>query len=208
MDRRSRAPEGSLALGRRLAIGVLRLRGWRLTGEAPDLPKYVIVFGPHTCNWDFLLGMLAARGYGIRASWLGKDTIFRWPVAALLRRLGGIPVHRDRHDGIVGQVVTAFAGADSIMLGLTPEGTRRLAPHWKSGFYRMARAAGVPIVIAAVDGPSRRIILGPAIPLTGDVRRDMDRVRAFYAGTRGIHPEKASAVRLREEDTPSGEPLR
>ena len=192
---------------RRLAVWVLRLRGWRLVGRAPDLPKYVVVFGPHTCNWDFLLGMLAARGYGIRASWLGKDSIFRWPVAGLLRRLGGMPVHRDHHEGIVGQVVAAFASVDSMVLGLTPEGTRSLAPHWKSGFYRMARAAGVPIVVAAVDGPSRRITLGPTIFPTGDVRQDMDRVRALYAGTRGIHPGRASAVRLREEDAPSGEPL-
>jgi 1-acyl-sn-glycerol-3-phosphate acyltransferase len=192
---------------RRLAVWVLRLRGWRLVGRAPDLPKYVVVFGPHTCNWDFLLGMLAARGYGIRASWLGKHSIFRWPVAGLLRRLGGIPVHRDHHEGIVGQVVAAFASADAMVLGLTPEGTRSLTPHWKSGFYRIARTAGVPVVVAAVDGPSRRITLGPTIFPTGDVRQDMDRVRAFYAGTRGIHPGRASAVRLREEDAPSGESL-
>ncbi len=186
-------------MGRRLARLVLGLRGWRLSGEAPDLPKYVIVFAPHTCNWDLLLGMLAARGYGIRASWLGKDTIFRWPVAAFLRRLGGIPVHRNRHGGIVGQAVAAFAEADSMVLGLTPEGTRRRASYWKSGFYHIGAGAGVPIVLASQDRPTRRIALGPALVPSGNVRRDMETVRAFYAGTRGIHPERAGPVRLREE---------
>jgi len=201
-------PEGAEkepAVGRRLAIWLLRLRGWRLVGRAPDLPKYVVVFAPHTCNWDWLLGMLAARGFGIRASWLGKGSIFRWPIAGFLRRLGGIPVHRGRREGIVGQVVGAFASADSMVLGLTPEGTRSRTSHWKSGFYRMARAAGVPIVVATLDQPSRRIAIGSAIFPTGDLRHDMDRVRAFCAGTRGIHPEKAGAVRLLEED--AGGPL-
>jgi 1-acyl-sn-glycerol-3-phosphate acyltransferase len=207
MERRRWALQRSPAVRRRLAIWVLRLRGWRLVGRAPDLPKYVIVFAPHTCNWDFLLGMLAARGYGIQASWLGKHSIFRWPVAGFLHRLGGIPVHRDHHEGIVGQVVAAFGSADSMVLGLTPEGTRRRTSHWKSGFYRIARAAGVPIALASLDRPGRRITLGPAIAPTGDVRQDMDRIRAFYAGTQGIHPERASAVRLQEEDARPGEPL-
>jgi 1-acyl-sn-glycerol-3-phosphate acyltransferase len=191
---------------RRLATWALRLRGWRLAGRAPDLPKYVIVFAPHTCNWDFLLGMLAARGYGISASWLGKGTIFRWPVASFLRRLGGIPVHRDRRQGIVGQVVAAFASSRAMVLGLTPEGTRHRTPYWKSGFYQIARAAGVPVVVASLDRPRRRITIGPAIWPTGDARRDMDQVRAFYAGAQGIHPDKASAIRLREEDAPPGVP--
>jgi len=193
-------------LGRRLAHWALGTRGWRLAGRAPDLPKYVIVFAPHTCNWDLLLAMLAARGYGIRLSWLGKSSIFRWPVAGFLRRVGGLPVHRDHHEGLVGQVVAAFAAAHSMILGLTPEGTRSRTPYWKSGFYRIALAAGVPIVLASLDRRSRLITIGPAVLATGDARRDMDRIRAFYAGTQGIHPEKASPVRLSEEDVLPGEP--
>jgi 1-acyl-sn-glycerol-3-phosphate acyltransferase len=185
---------------RRLAIWALRCRGWRLAGEAPRLPKYLILFGPHTCNWDFLLAMLGIAGYGIRPKWLGKHTIFRWPVAGLLRRMGGIPVHRESHEGVVGQIVAAYDAADSLVIGLTPEGTRSPGKYWRSGFYHLARAAGVPVVLASLDGPSRRIAIGPTLELTGAVRADMDRIRAFYAPVRGIHAHKASLVRLREEE--------
>jgi 1-acyl-sn-glycerol-3-phosphate acyltransferase len=184
---------------RRLAIWVLRLRGWRLAGAAPPLRKYVVVLAPHTCNWDFPLAMLAASGYGIRLSWLGKHTIFRWPVARFLRGIGGIPVHRERHDGLVEQIAEAFAAADSLVIGMTPEGTRTATPYWKSGFYHMARRAGVPLVLASLDRPTRRITLGPVVILTGDPAKDMEPIRAFYAGARGIHPHKASTVRLLEE---------
>ena len=189
-------------MGRRLAIWVLRLGGWRLAGRAPDLPKYVVVFGPHTCNWDFPLAMLAAKGYGIRLSWLGKHTIFRWPIAGLLRHLGGIPVRRNQHGGLVGQVVAAYAAADSLVIGMTPEGTRSLTRYWKSGFYHIARGAGIPIVLASIDRPTRRITLGPALELSGDPHRDMEAVRSFYANARGIHPERTGPVRLREEAGP------
>lgn len=184
----------------RLATWALRLRGWRLAGGAPPLAKYVVVLAPHTSNWDFPLAMLAASGYGIRLSWLGKHTIFRWPVAGFLRAMGGIPVHRERHDGMVGQVVESFAASDTLVIGMTPEGTRTATPHWKSGFYHMARHAGVPIVLASLDRSTRRITLGPVVIPTGNPAKDMEAVRAFYAGVRGIHPHKASAVRLVEEE--------
>ena len=186
----------------RLAVVALRLRGWRLSGEPPDLRKYLIVFAPHTCNWELLLGLLAAAGFGLRISWLGKHTIFRWPIAGLLRHLGGIPVRRDHHEGLVGQVVAAYAAVDSLVIGMTPEGTRSLTPYWRSGFYRMALGAGVPIVLASIDRPTRRITLGPALELSGDPHRDMEAIRFFYANVQGIHPEKTGPVMFCEEADP------
>lgn len=186
----------------RPAVAALRLRRWRLIGELPDLPKYLIVFAPHTCNWDLLLGLLAATGFGARVSWLGKSTIFRWPVSGLLRHLGGIPVQREHREGIVGQVVAAYAAADSLVIGMTPEGTRHPTPFWKSGFYHMALGAGIPIVPASIDRPTRHISVGPPLDLSGDLHRDMEAMRLFYAGAQGVHPERAGAVRLREETPP------
>jgi hypothetical protein len=183
----------------RLAVVALRLRGWRLSGEPPDLRKYLIVLAPHTCNWELLLGLLAAAGFGLRISWLGKHTIFRWPIAVLLRHLGGIPVCRNQHEGVVGQVVAAYAAVDSLVVGMTPEGTRSLTRYWKSGFYHIARGAGIPIVLASIDRPTRRIALGPTLELSGDPHRDTEVIRVFYANVQGIHPERTGPVRLREE---------
>lgn len=180
-------------------MAALRLRGWRLTGELPALPKYLIVLAPHTCNWDLLLGLLAATGFGARVSWLGKSTIFRWPVAGFLRRLGGVPVDRNHREGVVGQVVRAYAATDTLVVGMTPEGTRHLTPFWKSGFYHIALEAGVPVVPASLDRSTRSIAVGSPIGLSGDARRDMEAFRRFYEGARGIHPEKAGAVKIREE---------
>ena len=185
-----------------LAVAALRLRRWRLVGTRPDRRKYLIVLAPHTCNWDWPLAMLAAAGFGLRLSWLGKHTIFRWPVAGILRGMGGIPVHRDRREKVVEQVVAAYAAADSLVVGMTPEGTRTETPYWKSGFYHMAHKAGVPIVPASIDGATHQIRLGSPIPVSGDVCRDMDALRSFYADTAGIHPDKAGPVRLREEEAP------
>ena len=187
---------------RRLAVVALRLRGWRLSGEPPDLRKYLIVFGPHTCNWDLLLGLLTKAGFGLKASWLAKEAIFRWPIAGLLRRLGGIPVRRNQREGLVGQVVAAYAAADSLIVGMTPEGTRSLTRYWKSGFYHIALGARIPIVLASIDRPTRCIALGPTLQLSGDPHRDMEAIRFYYANVQGIHPEKASPVRLREEAGP------
>jgi 1-acyl-sn-glycerol-3-phosphate acyltransferase len=187
---------------RRLAVVALRLRGWRLSGEPPDLPKYLIVLAPHTCNWELLLGLLAAAGFGLRISWLGKHTIFRWPIAGLLRHLGGIPVRRNQHGGLVGQVVAAYAAADSLVVGMTPEGTRSLTRYWKSGFYHIALGARIPIVLASIDRPTRRIELGPTLEPSGDPHRDMEAIRLFYANVQGIHPERTGPVRVREEADP------
>jgi 1-acyl-sn-glycerol-3-phosphate acyltransferase len=187
---------------RRLAVMALRLRGWRLSGAPPNLRKYLIVFAPHTSNWELPLGLLAAAGFGLRVRWLGKHTIFRWPIAGLLRHLGGIPVRRHQPGGVVGQVVAAYAAADSLIVGMTPEGTRSLTPCWKSGFYRIALGAGVPVALASIDRPTRCITLGPVVELSGDPCLDMEAFRSFYGAVEGIHPEKTGPVRLREEVGP------
>jgi 1-acyl-sn-glycerol-3-phosphate acyltransferase len=117
-----------------------------------------------------------------------------------MRWLGGIPVHRDRSEGVVGQAAEALAAADSLILAITPEGTRSRTAFWKSGFYHIATAAGVPIFPVYIDRPTRHLGAGPAIYPSGDVHRDMDVIRDFYAGRRGIRPGNAGAVRLREEN--------
>jgi 1-acyl-sn-glycerol-3-phosphate acyltransferase len=184
----------------RLGRWVLRLLGWRTAGELPSHGTYVVIAAPHTSNWDLPLGLLAAAAFGVKISWLCKDALFKWPFSRLMCWLGGVPVHRDRSEAVVQQAAEALNAADSLILAITPEATRSPTPFWKSGFHHIATAAGVPIFPVYIDRPTRRIGAGPAIYPSGDVHRDMDVIRDFYAGKRGIRPGNAGAVRLREEN--------
>ncbi|MBI5157769.1 MAG: lysophospholipid acyltransferase family protein [Acidimicrobiia bacterium] len=179
---------------------LLRLGGWKTAGEVPPLDKMVIIGAPHTSNWDFPIGMLAARALGVKIRFLGKHTLFRPPFGWFFRLLGGIPVDRSRPGGIIDQIREAFASSERLTMVLAPEGTRSHRQYWKSGFYEIARAAGVPIVLARIDAERREVRVGPTIEATGDVTADMDRIRPFYDGIRGIKPEKAGPVRLKAEE--------
>lgn len=183
-------------LGRTL----LRLAGWRIVGERPAMPKYVLITAPHTSNWDFPFLMLYGMALGIRTRWVGKHTLFRAPFGGLMRVLGGIPVRRDAAHQMVDQLVERFRESPALVLVMPPEGSRSRMPHWKSGFYFVARGAGVPIVMSFLDFSRREGGIGPMLQPGGDVAADMARLRAFYADKRGLYPEKESPVRLKQED--------
>lgn len=146
--------------------------------------------------------MLAvAYALGVKPSWLGKRELFRWPFGWVLRRLGGVPVDRRARQGLVGEAVARFAEAEHLFLVIPPSGTRARAAHWKSGFYQVALGATVPIVCAYLDYHERVGGIGLVLTPSGNVRADMDRIRAFYAPKRGKYPTQATPVRLREEET-------
>jgi len=135
----------------RFCRALLRLAGWKVVLVRPPGPKAVVIVYPHTSvvivyphtsNWDFIVGILARYAIAIPFRFVGKDTLFRWPFGGLFRRLGGIPVNRRQSTGFVGDLIEAFDKADSLYLAIAPEGTRRRIDHWKSGFYRVALAAG------------------------------------------------------------------
>jgi 1-acyl-sn-glycerol-3-phosphate acyltransferase len=184
---------------RRLARLWYRLRGWTFVGQKPSFSKYVVVGAPHTSNSDFFAFLAVVGQFELPAKFIGKHTLFRWPFGGLMRRLGGIPVRRDSGQGLVEQVVDAFDRTDAMALVIAPEGTRRKADHWKSGFYRIAVAADVPMVCGFVDHSTKTLGLGPAVPPTGYVRADMEQIRAFFADKVGRNPDGKTPVRLREE---------
>ncbi len=161
--------------------------------------RYVAIGAPHTSNWDFVTFLAVVSRLGLPAKYLGKDTLFRWPFGGLMRRLGGIPVRRDRGEQTVAGVVEELAGVDRMALVIAPEGTRRAAPFWRSGFYRIAEAARLPIVLGFVDYSRKVAGVGPTLYPTGDVGADMAKIRAFYADKVGRVPEGQGPVRLREE---------
>jgi 1-acyl-sn-glycerol-3-phosphate acyltransferase len=188
----------------RLSFRILRASGWRVCMPIPVPLKCVIVFYPHTSNWDFVVGLLAKWALGVDFRWLGKHTLFRPPFARWFIRWGGIPVDRSNPAGVARDVARAFAEASDFRLVITPEGTRRRTDHWKSGFYRIAREAGVPLGLAFIDRRTRHIGIGAWMPCSGDATRDLAAMRAFYADKRGWDPSKAGDIRFR--DSPPGHP--
>jgi len=178
-----------------LARIILTLLGWRLL-DPPQRPARAVVVGyPHTSNWDALYGQLGKLALGLNARWVGKDNLFRWPFAGLLRRLGGIPVDRRAPHGFVDQMAAQFAAQPEFLLVMAPEGTRRLTDGWKSGFYRIALAAGVPLILTTVDYARREVGILAYLEPSGDPEADIATIAAHYAGRQGRNPALASPIR-------------
>jgi 1-acyl-sn-glycerol-3-phosphate acyltransferase len=193
-------PAGPIA--RALARAWLWLFGWRVEGTLPPGIKAVAIAYPHTTNWDLPFMLAVAYRLGVRPSWLGKRQIFRRPFGGFMRWLGGIPVDRSARTNMVAQVVERFAEIDRLFLVIPPSATRHKAAHWKSGFYHIARGAGVPILCTFLDYTRKVGGIGPVVTPSGDVRADMDRIRAFYAGIEGRYPQNQTPIYLPEEDPP------
>lgn len=167
----------------RAAVGrtMLRALGWRVGPGLPDLSKAVITAAPHSSNWDFFVGIALVFALRLEVHFIAKMELFRGPLAPLMRWLGGLPVNRKHPAGLVEQTVAMFAERDALLLAVAPEGTRRPVERWKSGFHRIALAAGVPIVPGYFD--NRRKVVGFGAPFfpTGDAEADIAALRAFYA---------------------------
>ncbi|HKG94653.1 MAG TPA: lysophospholipid acyltransferase family protein [Gemmatimonadaceae bacterium] len=183
-------PRRGSALSRALAARVLRLAGWRIEGGLPPHAKFVAVLAPHTSNWDFIFCILSMWALGLRLTWLAKHTLFRPPLGALLRWLGGEPVDRRAGGGAVFVAVECFRTRAQYALGITPEGTRRRVEEWKTGFHRIARAAGVPVVPVWFDYPNRVVGIGEPAWMTEDVESDVARLRALFRKEMARHPEQ------------------
>ena len=192
------AAVGRGALGR-FAFAVLRAFGWKVVLAQPVPMKCVVVFYPHTSNWEFPIGLLAKWASGIRFRYVGKDALFRGPFGRMFRRWGGIPVNRALSTGFIGQMRDEFARHDDFRLVIAPEGTRSRTEHWKSGFYHLARAAGVPIALGFIDYPRRRVGVGAYVELSGEPASDMRRIAAFYSDKCGRRPENQGPVALRKD---------
>lgn len=181
----------------RLAALLLRLFGWRTVYRPGPVPKGVIIVYPHTSNWDFAVGMLFRFFYRVPIRWAAKDSLFRWPIRGLLLRLGGVPINRRNPVGLIDQLADEFARNDSLFLCITPEGTRARTDHWKSGFYRLATKAAVPVGLGFIDFGRKEAGVERWITLSGEVEADLEVIRAYYADKQGYAPEKAGDIRFR-----------
>ncbi len=179
---------------------VLLLSGWRPEGSVPASSKFVLIAAPHTSNWDLVLLLALAAHLGVSISWMGKYNMFVGPLGWLLKRWGGVPIFRHQRTNMVDQMVERFAACDAFALVVPAEATRGRAEYWKSGFYRIAHRAGVPIVMGFLDYRTKRGGFGPELMPSGDLRADMDAIRAFYATKTAKYPDKFAEPRLREEE--------
>ena len=183
---------------RALARLLFRVSGWQKVGT---LPRTGIFIGaPHTSNWDFVLTLMVLWADQVPPRVLVKREMFVGPLGWLMHRLGAIPTERTGGTGLVDRLTTEASASDDFVLVVAPEGTRRRTEHWRSGFYRIALGTGLPLTLGFIDGPTRTTGTGDTFQVTGDVRADMDRIRAFYVDKHGLRPVNAGPVRLREED--------
>jgi len=158
----------------------LGLFGWRFVGQLPNFRQYVITVAPHTSNWDWVIAMLTIMALGVRVSWLGKGRLFRGPFKWFFTALNGLPVNRDAPGDLVEQITERFASGEPLILGLAPEGTRSEVNRFRSGYYRIARAAGIPVVPAYLNYPDKIIGVGPLLEPLEQQAADIDRLQAFY----------------------------
>jgi 1-acyl-sn-glycerol-3-phosphate acyltransferase len=154
----------------------------------PNLNKFVLILAPHTSNWDFVVGFFAYLALGLDAAWFGKHTLFRGPAGPILRYFGGIPIDRARAANVVDLYVAEFDRRERLVLAMAPEGTRRRVAEWKSGFYRIATAVGVPIVPVAIDYSTRELRIMPAPVLSGDQERDIAAIQRLFSPSMAKHP--------------------
>lgn len=190
-----------LRVRRAIARALFRLSGWRKVGTLPSTG--IFVGAPHTSNWDFVLTLMVLWADGIPPRVLVKQELFRGPLGWALTAVGAIPTGRSGGGRLVDRLVAEAAESDAFVLVVAAEGTRARTEYWRSGFYRIAQATGLPLTLGFIDGPSRTAGIGETFAVTGDVPADMDRIRAFYADKQGIRPERAGVPRLREEDRPA-----
>lgn len=176
-------------LARALGLWLMRVMDWRIEGNFPNLPKFVIIVAPHTSNWDFPVGAAAKLALRLSARFLGKDSLFKFPLGILMRGLGGIPVDRSQSNDVVSNIVSEFAAAQRLVLVIAPEGTRKRVERWRTGFYHIAHKAGVPVLPVAFDWGVHVIRIGTPFQPTGDVERDLPELQRFFAGVRGRNPK-------------------
>lgn len=184
-------------LRRSLARLLLRAARWHTVGTVPE--RGVLVGAPHTSNWDWVLTLLLSWVYGIRIRLLVKRELFRGPLGWLLRATGAVALDRQNPGPTIRELLAEAEGDEPFVLGFAAEGTRGRGEYWKSGFYRIAQQTGLPITLAFLDAPSRTVGWGPTFHPSGNVRADMDLIRAFYADKTGIKPEGFTPPRLRSE---------
>ncbi|MBN2158228.1 MAG: lysophospholipid acyltransferase family protein [Spirochaetes bacterium] len=185
---------------RGISLFFLKLLGWRTVGSLPKENRYIIVVAPHTSNWDLFYGIIVAFAFRLDAYFMAKNQLFRWPFGPVMKWIGGVPIDRSHAGNTVDQVVRAFKENERFVLAIAPEGTRKRTSHWKTGFYRIAEGARVPVLLGFLDYASKTGGAGPLITTTGDIEKDMRVIREFYQTVTPRYVDKAGTAVITDRD--------
>ncbi|OSY89335.1 acyltransferase [Tenacibaculum holothuriorum] len=166
-----------------------KILGWKLVGEFPtDLKKYVVIGAPHTSWKDFPIAILARNSWGTKINYIGKKSLFKPPFGFIFKWLGGAPVDRSKSNNLVDAIIKVFDSKDEFRLALSPEGTRQKVDKWKTGFYYIAKGAGVPIVMFTLDFGRKQVAVSEPFYPTDNMEKDIETIKSFYNGVVGANP--------------------
>jgi len=179
---------------------ISKLKGWTIEYTLPDDPKMVIIFFPHTSNFDVVHAIPAAFALGLKPNWLVKTELLKGPLKPFFLKLGAVPIERNRKENKVDLIVDAIEQSERVMLALSPEGTRSKTDFWRSGFYHIAYKAQIPVHLAFIDYPSKTIGVHPGFVPTGDIETDLEKIREFYKDKRGKFPENVGPIQFRDKN--------
>lgn len=182
--------------GQRTALRIMNLFGWNVLYKPLPGPHGIAVVYPHTSNWDFVVGLLAKWSIGLHFRWLAKNSLFLGPMGAVMRYWGGIPIDRSAPQGATQKLAQSMLESPWCWIAITPEGTRSYRPHWKSGFYRLALAAKVPVLLCFIDYRAKQLGVVDYLTLSGDEEADMAAIAKIYEGREARFPAKAAPVKL------------
>jgi len=173
-----------------LGGGFLALAGWKIRGSFPALDKAVLIAAPHTSNWDGIYMLATAAYFRVKLRWMGKKSLTTGPFGGIVKWLGCVPIDRSAANDVVKSMSDAFASEARMILAIPPEGTRSATREWKTGFYHIARAAGVPLILSVLDYGTKTISLAAVVHPSGDYDTDLPIIRGFYANAKGKHRDK------------------
>ncbi len=178
-----------------LSAFILKLLGWKLQGNYPySIKQFILAVAPHTSNWDFPLGLLARSALKAKIMFAAKDSLFKPPFGGLFRWLGGYPVDRSGSANMVEAITKIFSRETELVLCIAPEGTRKKVDRLRTGFYYIAKGAGIPIVLCKFDYGRKVIEFDAPFYPTDDVKADFEYFMNFFKGVKGKRPEMSIGI--------------
>ena len=173
----------------KIAKFFLTITGWKFKGDIPRSDRIILVAGPHTSNWDFLLALAFIFGLNLNVFWIGKHTLFKNGFSKIMRKLGGIPVDRASPELLMNEVSHIVKRQQGVIIAISPEGTRKKVERLKSGFLRIAKTTNSQILLAGIDFESKLIHLGKLFQPSGNTESDLLYVHNYFRQFNGKRPE-------------------